>query len=108
MAGHFSYLAMLAFTFLGSSWLIIFYKMKLGQDLKKIILAILPISLLFLIWDIFAIKNRNWFFNKKLISNIYLPFHIPLEEFLFFLVVPFAAILTLEAVLAARKNWKIN
>ena len=36
------------------------------------------------------------------------PFDIPLEEFLFFIVVPLAAIMTIEAVRTVKKHWPVG
>jgi lycopene cyclase domain-containing protein len=107
MLGHFSYLAMLLFTLLGSGWLNFFYKMKLMSKLSSLAISILPPALIFFIWDEFAIARGNWFFDHKLITNIFLPSGLPIEELLFFLIVPLAAILTIEAVLATKQEWKL-
>jgi hypothetical protein len=38
--------------------------------------------------------------------GIFGPFGIPLEEYLFFIVVPMAALLTIEAVTTVKPHWK--
>jgi hypothetical protein len=38
--------------------------------------------------------------------GIYGPFDIPLEEYLFFIIIPLAAIMTIEAVTTVNKHWK--
>jgi hypothetical protein len=42
------------------------------------------------------------------VIGIFGPFDIPLEEFLFFTVVPMAAIMTIEGVRTVKKHWKIG
>jgi hypothetical protein len=42
------------------------------------------------------------------VVGIYGPSGIPLEEFLFFIVVPLAALMTIEAVRAVKKNWSFG
>ena len=49
-------------------------------------------------WDAYAIANRHWFFSPSQTIGIYGPFGIPLEEYLFFLLVPIAGLLTVESV----------
>ena len=62
----------------------------------------------FLIWDGLAIAHHDWSFDIHQILGIYGPFNIPLEEYGFFLVVPLAAIMTLEAVRRVKKDWLIG
>lgn len=104
----FGYLAMLAFTVVGSFWLELLLKVRVLARLQRAFLAIAPVAILFLIWDALAIKHHDWYFDRRQIMGIYGPFHIPLEEFLFFLIVPLAAIMTIEAVRKRRPHWLIG
>ena len=70
-------------------------------------MAILPVSLIFITWDAYAIHQGHWFFDRNQILGIFGPFGIPLEEYLFFTVVPLAAILTIEAVRTVKKHWQV-
>ena len=99
---------MLAFTVLGSFWLEIVLKVNVLRRIGRWARSILPVAILFLIWDAYAIANHHWYFDKKQILGIYIPFHIPLEEVLFFIVVPIAAIMTLEAVRRVKPHWIIG
>ena len=92
------YMAMLIFIFCGSGWLEIVLKTGVLRRLKRAVLSIFPISALFLIWDAYAIAQGHWFFDRTQMLGIYGPFSIPLEEYIFFLFVPLAAILTIEGV----------
>jgi lycopene cyclase domain-containing protein len=100
----FGYMAMLAFTVCGSFWLEIILKTSVLRRWKRALLSILPISTLFLIWDAYAIAQGHWFFNRDRMLGIYGPFDIPLEEFLFFIIVPMAAILTIEGVTTVKPH----
>ena len=104
----FGYLAMLAFTLFGSIWLEVFLKVGVVRRFKRVILSILPTALFFLIWDAYAINNGHWYFDENQILKIFGPFGIPLEEFLFFMIVPLAALLTIEAVRTVKKNWEVG
>lgn len=103
-----SYMAMLAFTVCGSFWLEIFLKVEVLRRVKRVALSIAPPALLFLIWDAIAITHKNWTFDDRQILGIYPVAHIPLEEFLFFLVVPIAAIMTIEAVRSVKNRWLVG
>jgi lycopene cyclase domain-containing protein len=59
-----------------------------------------------LIWDAFAINQDHWTFDPKQTLGIVGPFNIPFEEYLFFLVIPIAAVLTLEGVKVVMKRVK--
>ena len=100
----FGYMAMLAFTVCGSFWLEIVLKTGVLRRWKRALISILPISTLFLIWDAYAIAQGHWFFNRDRMLGIYGPFNIPLEEFLFFIIVPMAAILTIEGVTTVKPH----
>ena len=104
----FSYMAMLLFTVFGSFWLEIVLRTRVIRRFKRAFITIAPIALLYLAWDAYAIAQGHWRFDARQILGIYFPFHIPLEEVLFFLVVPLAAILTLEGVRAVKKHWPVG
>jgi lycopene cyclase domain-containing protein len=103
----FGYIAMIAFTVFGSIWLEFVLKVKVLRRYKQAIKAILPISLIFIVWDAYAIASGHWWFDKEQILGIFGPFGIPIEEYLFFTVVPLAAILTIEAVRTVKKHWQV-
>jgi lycopene cyclase domain-containing protein len=99
---------MIAFTVFGSIWLEFVLKVKVLRRYKQAIKAILPISIIFIVWDAYAIASGHWWFDKEQILGIFGPFGIPLEEYLFFTVVPLAAILTIEAVRTVKKHWQVH
>ena len=96
---------MLIFTLCGSGWLEIVLKTGVLRRIKRAALSILPISTLFLIWDAYAIAKGHWFFDRDQILGIFGPFGIPLEEYLFFIIVPLAALMTIEAVVKVKPHW---
>jgi lycopene cyclase domain-containing protein len=104
----FGYMAMLTFTVIGSFWLEIVLKIGVLKRIKRALLSILPVAIFFLAWDAYAIDRGHWYFDQDQILGIFGPFDIPLEEFLFFTVVPLAAIMTIEGVRTVKKHWKIG
>jgi lycopene cyclase domain-containing protein len=60
--------------------------------------AVLPVALAFLAWDAIAIAAGVWTYNPRYITGLLLPLRIPVEELVFFLVVPLCAILTYGCV----------
>jgi len=99
-------MAMLIFTVFGSFWLEIALKVGVLRRIKRVTLSVLPISILFLIWDAYAISQGHWFFDRDQILGIYGPLDIPLEEYLFFIVIPLAAIMTIEGVTTVKPHWR--
>jgi len=104
---RFSYIAVLVFIFLGTVWLEIILKARVYQKLKRLILTIIPVVVLMVIWDYYAIINNHWFFDPEKTTGITLIGFLPLEELLFFIIVPIAALLSFEAV-RSIKNEKVG
>ena len=96
---------MLGFTVIGSFWLEFIFKVGVLRRLKRAALSILPVAAIFLTWDYYAVTSGHWFFDEKQVVGIYGPSGIPLEEFLFFIIVPLAGLMTIEAVRAVKKHW---
>ena len=99
---------MLAFTVLASFWLEFALKVRVLRRIKRAVQSILLPAIFFLIWDAIAVSRNQWSFDAKQVLGFYGPFHLPLEEFLFFLVIPLAAIMTLEAVRRVKSHWNVG
>jgi lycopene cyclase domain-containing protein len=54
--------------------------------------------LLFVVWDAVAIARRHWSYAARYVTGWNLPFRLPVEELVFFVVIPICGLLTLEAV----------
>lgn len=104
----FGYVAMLTFTVVGSFWLEIVLKIRVLKRIKRALMSIIPIAILFLIWDAYAVASGHWKFDPDQVLGIYGPFGIPLEEYLFFIIVPMAAIMTIEGVRSVKKHWQVG
>jgi lycopene cyclase domain-containing protein len=64
----------------------------------RAIRAIAPVALVFLVWDAIAIAAHIWTYNPQYVTGIELPGRIPIEEVLFFIVIPICGLLTYSAV----------
>ena len=102
----FAYLSVLLGCLIGTAWLEIFLRTKVYRRTIRLILTILPVLVVFSIWDAYAIAQGHWFFDREQILGIYGPFSIPLEEYLFFMVIPMAAIFTIEGVTTVKPHWR--
>ncbi len=99
--GSASYLAVMVFIVAGSAWLEVGLRTRVYQRWRRLALSVLPVVVIFALWDVYAISAGHWWFDEALITGIRLPGALPLDELVFFVVVPIAAILTLEAVRSA-------
>ena len=104
----YGYLAMLLFTIAGSFWLEIALKVGVLRRAKRAFLSIAPVALCFIAWDLYAIHVGHWHFDSRQILGVIFPGGIPLEEILFFVIVPLAAIMTIEAVRSVKKHWPVG
>jgi lycopene cyclase domain-containing protein len=63
------------------------------------LLATLAVPLVvFFVWDAIAIARDTWYFSTTYVTGWRVPLRVPVEEVVFFLVVPICALLTYEAV----------
>jgi lycopene cyclase domain-containing protein len=62
--------------------------------------AVLPVAAVFVLWDEVAIAAHIWTYNQAYVSGVDIPFHMPIEEVLFFFVIPLCGLLTYNAVSA--------
>lgn len=60
--------------------------------------AVLPVAALFLVWDAIAVAAGVWTYSPRYVTGVRLPLRVPVEELVFFLVVPVCAILTYGCV----------
>lgn len=66
-------------------------KVAFYKHWKALFPAILIVGTAFLIWDEYFTQNGIWGFNPDYLSGIYFG-HLPLEEILFFLTIPYACV----------------
>lgn len=60
--------------------------------------AVLPVAVFFVVWDAIAIAAHVWTYNPAYVSGIEIPGVMPVEELLFFIVIPLCGLLTYNAV----------
>jgi lycopene cyclase domain-containing protein len=66
----------------------------------RLLRSVGPVALVFVVWDAIAIAGHVWTYNPRYISGIDVGFSIPVEELLFFIVIPVCGLLTYSAVSA--------
>lgn len=104
---HLTYLAVLAFCLIGTAPLEIFLRTRVYRRPLRLVLTLLPVVVLFVAWDLYAIVQGHWTYDKAQTTEVLLPGRLPLDELLFFVAIPICAILTLEAVRTV-KGWTVG
>lgn len=106
--GQYSYVAILGFVLLGCLWLEVALRTRVLRRFGRLALTWIPVALLFVVWDVYAIAQGHWWFDTDRILGLYLPGDVPVDELLFFLAIPLASVLTLEAVRSVKPHWKVD
>lgn len=104
---HYAYLGVLVFILLATLPLELYLGVRVWRRPRRLVLTLLPVVVVFVTWDLYAIGADHWFFDPDQTTGILLGGVLPIEELLFFIVAPLAAIMTLEAVRVVRR-WPIG
>ncbi len=96
-----AYLLVLAACVIGTLPLEFYYHTRVYRRTRRWLLSLLPVVVVFIAWDVWAIGRGHWFYDPAQILGVIFPGDLPLEEVLFFVVIPTCAILTFEAVRAS-------
>lgn len=102
---HLAYLAVLAFCLLGTLPLEVWLGVRVYRRPRRLLLTLLPVVAVFYLWDVYAIAADHWSFDPAQTVGLVLPGGVPVEELLFFVVVPTCAVLASEAVRRV-KGWR--
>lgn len=68
-------------------------KLQFHKKWHALFPAIIVMMALFISWDIIFTREGVWGFNETYLSGYYL-FHLPVEEWLFFICIPYACLFT--------------
>jgi lycopene cyclase domain-containing protein len=95
---------MLAFCLVGTLPLELWLGVRVYRRWRRLLLTLLPVVAVLVVWDLYAIAQGHWDFDPDQTLGVLLPGGVPVEELLFFLVVPTCAVLSFEAVRRV-KGW---
>ena len=96
--GRATYAAVLLFVVVGSGWLEVVVRTRVLRRWRRWLLALAGAGDRVCHLGRAGSGRGQWGFNPDRVSGAYAPGGLPVEELLFFIVVPTAALLTLEAV----------
>lgn len=99
---HFAYLGVLLGCLVCALWLEPVLRVNVLRRWRRLLLTLLPVVVVFALWDLAAIAAGHWTFDPEQTTGILLPGDLPVDELLFFVVVPICTILGFEAVRAVN------
>src|SRR3954453_20279169 len=95
---HLTYLGLLVGCLVATAPLEIVLRVRVYARWRRLLLALVPEFVVFVVWVVYAIAQGHWDYSATRTLAVRPPGGIPVEEVLFFLVVPVCAVLALEAV----------
>ena len=107
MDDRWQYLALMALCVILTLPLEFVLRARVYRRPLRLLPALLPTVVVFTIWDVVGILRGHWTYSPRFTTGIHLGV-MPLEELVFFIVIPICGLLTYEAVgdvlRRARKN----
>ena len=79
------------------------HRIKYASKWKALLPGLLITAAFFILWDVIFTRAGVWGFNHQYITGIKL-FSLPIEEWLFFITVPFASVFIYECVIYFLPN----
>lgn len=105
MNSHYTYYIILAASLAGPLALSFDKKVAFYKRWKYLVIPMLIPAALYVAWDSFFTKEGVWWFNEKYITGHRL-FGLPIEEILFFFVVPYCCVFVYECIRCYFPNLK--
>jgi lycopene beta-cyclase len=93
-----SYLAVMALCLVVTLPLEWAFNARVYRRPARTVRALLPVVVVFYLWDALAIARDHWYFADDYVTGVVLPLGVPLEELVFFIVIPLCALLSFESV----------
>jgi lycopene beta-cyclase len=95
---RYQYLLVMAACFLVTLPLEVVLGARVWRRPRRLLVALAPMVGVFLVWDAVAIARSHWDFSGRYTTGWTVPADIPVEELVFFVVIPVCALLTFEVV----------
>jgi lycopene beta-cyclase len=97
MPTPYEYLVVLALCLVVTAPLELFLKVRVYRQARRLALTLLSTGAVFVTWDLIGAGLGHWDYNPDRVVGLRL-LGLPLEEYLFFVVVPLCGVLAYEAV----------
>jgi lycopene beta-cyclase len=95
---QFQYLLLMAACLLITLPLELVLGARVYRRVTALAFAIIPVVIIFSVWDLVGIWRDHWSYSARFTTGVKLIFGMPIEELVFFIVVPICGLLTYEAV----------
>lgn len=95
---HYQYLILMGLCVVLTLPLEFVFSARVWRRPRRLVRALWPVIVVFGGWDIWAVAADHWHFSRALTTGVDLPGGLPVEELVFFVIVPVCGILTFEAV----------
>jgi lycopene cyclase domain-containing protein len=70
---------------------------------RRLLLTLVPVLVVFVTWDVLAIHAHDWSYRH--VTGVRIG-NLPIEELVFFVVIPICSLLTFEAIRQLRPSWR--
>jgi lycopene cyclase domain-containing protein len=77
--------------------------LKFWRHYRELAATLAQVAVVFTAWDVYATWRGHWSFDPRMVLPLRL-FNLPLEEVLFFLVIPFCCIFSWEVIVYLRRR----
>ena len=95
---RYQYLALMGLCLLVTLPLEVVLGARVWRRPRRLVASVAPAVVIFSLWDVAAIAHHHWRYAARYVTGWQLPGHLPVEEVVFFAVVPVCALLTYEVV----------
>jgi len=104
---HLTYLFLNLVTIAGPLTLSFDKKVAFYKNWKPFTLSMLATSTLYIVWDIWFTKSNVWLFNPQFLCGKWFA-NLPLEEYIFFIIIPYACLFIYECLKSYLPNFSFN
>jgi len=104
---HLTYLFLNLVTIAGPLTLSFDKKVAFYKNWKPFTLSMLATSTLYIVWDIWFTKINVWLFNSQFVYGKWFA-NLPLEEYIFFIIIPYACLFIYACLKAYLPNFSFN
>lgn len=101
---QFHYLMVLAFIGMCAVFVNFGFRLRIKSKWKLFFMTDAVILAIYLAWDFWAVAKGSWYFDPEQIMGFYIFGQLPIEEVLFFVIVPLMVVLTYLALIKLSKS----
>lgn len=100
---QFNYLMVLGFIGACALFVNLGFRLRIRSKWKVFLLTDIAILAIYLAWDFWAVAKGSWYFDPEQLIGFYIFGQLPIEEVLFFVIVPLMVVLTYLALIKLSK-----